>query len=474
MIPSKIGCFVANAVLGSYVAFLNVFFVSVGLSKSNAGLISGMTYALPTIVGPIWGYVADRTRKRSLILIILCIGAAIPMFSMPWVAKVIYPMSQYKCSNVTISPASNTTLMDVPAQRPVQIVDQECERLRQNAENNLFWALLAIMLLTSIFLVPLNPYIDAIVMGVVKTDKNKATYGGQRIFGSVGICFVSFAAGAVADVYKQEDMSPYTAVFFFFLPCVLFLIPAGLYMIGQLKPDDEKSEKSDQESVEKQVDAGGEIKASQMKLVLALCCKFEIILFFLTVLISGLANNIFLNFSFLYVTEVMHRSKPEMTLVIIVATISETLMFPMTSKLIKLLGGTSVAMIVGSLAQTIRFLVMSFNIPFEVFLVLQSFSSIGFALSFAAMMEHLHEVTPTPIRMTMSTLMTTLFFIGSNFVANVGGSKVYDLYGGSSLFLGQACLCGGWALLLAVYYGGKKVYPVMKDRLKMLVAIPQD
>ena len=101
---------------------------------------------------------------------------------------------------------------------------------------------------------------------------------------------------------------------------------------------------------------------------------------------------------------------------------------------------------------------MSFDISFGVFVGLQTLSSLGFALAFAAMMEHCHVITPEPIRVSMNTIMTTLFFIVSNFVANVVGAKIYELHGGRMLFLLQALLCGVWTLVIVVHYAGKKLY----------------
>ena len=130
-------------------------------------------------------------------------------------------------------------------------------------------------------------------------------------------------------------------------------------------------------------------------------------------------------------------------------------MFPFTANLIKLLRGTESSIIIGSVAHFIRFLVMSYDISFGLFVGLQTLSAFGFALAFAAMMEHCHMITPEPIRVSMNAIMTTLFFIVSNFIANVGGAKIYEVYGGKMLFWGQALLCGVWSLIILLRYASK-------------------
>ena len=107
-IPLKIVCFLAGG-FRSQISFLNVFFVSTGLSKFQAGIITGFTYAPPIVFGPVWGYLADYTGRRKLILTVLCVGAALPLISMPWIAKTIYPPSEYECGNTTITTITKNT-----------------------------------------------------------------------------------------------------------------------------------------------------------------------------------------------------------------------------------------------------------------------------------------------------------------------------------------------------------------------------
>jgi len=458
-IPLKIACFLAGGVIGSHATFLNVFFVSTGLSKFKAGIITGLTYAPPIVAGPVWGYLADFSGRRKLILTVLCLGAVLPILSTPWVARAIYPQSKYECGNSTtamllgghnINGTSGLGLSDA-ATYGSRI---ECEHLRDEALDTLFWVLLAIMLVASVFLVPLQPHVEAIVMSAVKSGKTDASYGAQRIFGCIGLAAVNYFSGKASAHYQVTDISPFSAAFFLLLPCALLLIPVCCYLLRRLNNSTDAINKDEETAAS--LDHIEE--KSNFNQIVQLCLNLDVLLFLTTVLIVGLANGVHLNFSFLYVTDVMNVGMSEMTYVVVTSTISEAVMFPFTSRLMKLLGGTMPSIIIGSLAHFVRFLLMSFNISFGVFVGLQTLSSLGFALAFAAMMEHCHVITPEPIRVSMNTIMTTLFFIVSNFVANVVGAKIYELHGGKMLFLGQALLCGVWSLIMFLYLVSKNVH----------------
>jgi len=231
-IPLKIACFLAGGLIGGHAAFLNVFFVSTGLSKFKAGIITGLTYAPPIVAGPVWGYLADFSGRRKLILTVLCLGAALPLFSTPWVAKAIYPPSEYECSNSTAS--TNGTFG--PSSSDLLAASQAaCEEMRDQALDTLFWVLLAIMLVASVFLVPLQPHVEAIVMGVVKSGPPTTSYGAQRIFGCIGLALVNYCAGKAVAAYNVKDVSPFSAAFFLLIPCAILQIPVGWYLLNRLK-----------------------------------------------------------------------------------------------------------------------------------------------------------------------------------------------------------------------------------------------
>ena len=446
MLPAKFAFILYGGILGLHLPFLNIFFTSVGLSTSQAGFISGIRYIASSLSGPLWGILADYTGRRKLIMAFICLGSVFPIFTMPWIANAIYP-------NDTCVSQRNTTNNTL-----LTITDKECEEERHDKLETLFYVFLAIVVFSSIFVISMPGYVDAIVINVVKTDENNASYGAQRNFGSVGFSMFTFLGGWAADKYNYPGMSHYTAVFYMYVPICLLLIPVGCYLVEQGKKGEEKIVKENMEtkSHTEQIDRGASSwENSISRKVFLLFKKFDVLFFMITVFISGLANSIFLSFSLLLIQDTMNVSKTEMTLITVTGTLSELLIFPITSKLIKKLGGTSPCIIIGTFSYVIRFLSMSYVSTFWIIVLLQMLHGIGFALSWAAMMEYTHKISPKDIVVTMFGILSGIFFSLSAMVSNMLGGIVYETYSGRILFRWVAVICGVWTGLMIIYYGAK-------------------
>lgn len=300
-IPLKISCFLAGGFL-SYASFLNVFFVSTGLPKFKAGIITGLTYGPPIVAGPVWGYLADFSGRRKFILTVLCMGAALPLLATPWVAKSIYPQSKFQCGNVSVFARHHYNLSSALPVAPPGPADlngeslnsmdlqlgefrsvAECEHLREAAQNTLFWVLLSIMLVASVFLVPLQPHVEAIVMSGVMSGPSETSYGAQRIFGCIGLSAVTYLAGQTSSEFHLEDVSQFSAAIFVVIPCALLLIPVGWCILNRLiiVPAEESAEKKVPH------ERFGDMKKTHLRQLLNLCMDVDVALFLGTVLVLG-------------------------------------------------------------------------------------------------------------------------------------------------------------------------------------------
>ena len=105
MIPLKLSYFFYGCSLGTYGIYFNPFFISLGISKSNAGFITGIAFAIATIAGPLWGILSDYTGRRTLIILIMCFAAAGSIASLPLVANTfVNPTNNVKvCKNLNIT-----------------------------------------------------------------------------------------------------------------------------------------------------------------------------------------------------------------------------------------------------------------------------------------------------------------------------------------------------------------------------------
>ena len=66
MVTAKITYFLTGGYFGAISPYLNVFFISLGLSTKHAGLISGISLAVGSCFNPVWISIADASRQRKV------------------------------------------------------------------------------------------------------------------------------------------------------------------------------------------------------------------------------------------------------------------------------------------------------------------------------------------------------------------------------------------------------------------------
>ena len=197
--------------------------------------------------------------------------------------------------------------------------------------------------------------------------------------------------------------------------------------------------------------------ASLSKKTLKLCTQPSVMVFLLSAFIGGLVNCLYLNFTFKYLVDVMQRSKSQSSVVFTITAVASCIMFVCSRYLMQLFRGTFPTMVVSLLAACVRLLIISMDIPFEVFLAVHLLQGFTFALFYSALMEHVQDISPPDINMTMSNITLSIFFYIGSLVGNIGGSEVYEEYGGKKLFLGMSLVCGVWAVLMFVFYIRPKI-----------------
>lgn len=436
MIPSKIYYALFGAHWGSYVSFLNLFFISVGLTVAEAGLITGLMYAAPILTGPFWGYLADKTGYQRLILFVLTIGSSAGMFAMPWIAGMLNPYSQKTICN-------NSLLMNNTG----TLTEEACN----HDTNTLFWSLLGLTVFASIFLTPLANFLEALVSNIAQSGTVNASYGAQRF---ISMCITNFVVGKAVEIYSHDTLSPYAVLFYIFLTATLMFFPIGWILIRQLRKintNNDIPEDVSQNTTTTTLPASAKKKSLGTRL-LRLFGRFDINFFFLTVYISGTANMIFLNFTYLFINEELQRSESEMTYAGIIGILSEAFVFPFTAKIIRIVKYPLLATVVGTFAHFIRFLIMYMNVPFEGIIAAQALSGFAFALSLSSFFEQIHTLSPPELHITMKSVMLVVFMSGGSITANMAGGHLYQQYGPRKLFLFTSIVCIFWTAVLCVNF----------------------
>ena len=68
MLPCKLTFFCNSAALSSVFPFLNLFYVSSGLTPARAGLCNAIENVFSMFAVPLWGAFIDRTKHHKLLL----------------------------------------------------------------------------------------------------------------------------------------------------------------------------------------------------------------------------------------------------------------------------------------------------------------------------------------------------------------------------------------------------------------------
>ena len=83
----------------------------------------------------------------------------------------------------------------------------ECAYVLTDETDSLFYHLLAIVIFGAVFFNPLQGFVEAIAMNFIKTSAGEASYGAQRIFGSIGGCGSLYLTGYVVDRFQVRISS---------------------------------------------------------------------------------------------------------------------------------------------------------------------------------------------------------------------------------------------------------------------------
>ena len=443
MIPAKFSYFLNDGYYASFNPFLNIFFISLGLTATQAGLITGISFAVSALAGPLWGILADSTGYRKLIYIILCFGTASTVFSMPWIAKATIEKTE-----------NNLTCLDNHTTTEISAVTSNCtSSYHLLNSDHLFYTLLSLNIIARIFFGALPCYIDGIVMNIV-TQRQDTSYGAQKVFSPIGYAFFNFLSGVAIDHYKPKDMSQYTASFFVFLPCIVCLTPIGFILVRQAKWEENDNISNDNISVATHI--------------ISVCRRYDTIIFLLTVTVSGFALNIFQGFCFLLMDE-MQASKITMTLAVVICTISELTVYPFSSDLIRLLRGPIPCIAIGIFSYFPRYMLMSYVVNPWLILPIQLLQGIGLSLSWAAQIEHTYKLFPREVKMTAITIVSSIHYVASGSIANVLGGIVYHNYGGRILFRGCAVICVTWSIFVAIYFKVRNQKERSQSKSKQLI-----
>lgn len=427
MVPAKLTFFFTDGYFGSILPFINNYYVSLGLSATHAGIISGISLAVSSLFNPLWSTIADATGYRKLIFCILCLGTGSTVFSMPWIEQsVAKTVKSNSCNDSTINNSTDK---------------KDCKEISTLVNvSTLFYALLALNIVAWIFFTSLRCYVDGIVSNVSNTREKKRSYGTQRAVSCMGYAFFNVVTGVITDHYHPKSgLSPYTAVFYVFLPCVVCMVPIGLKLVKQTKwNEDESAEKESKRGISLQF--------------LVLFKRLDFVIFFISVMVYGITLNVYNCFFFMLMEHELKSTKTLMSIALAIGVLFEISLFMCASKVIKMLHGTIPSLIIGLLSFTPRYILMSYiENPYFV-LISQPLHALGLALAWSAIVEHTYKLVPPEIKVSAIAIMSSIVFVASAAAVNIGGGLIYDAYGGRLFFRYSGIMAGIWTVIMICYF----------------------
>ena len=464
--------------------FQNPFLLSIGLSASEAGYISAAGYIVAALTNPLWGVLADRTGARRMILVFLCVGVCCMFVITPWVAN---ELSTANKANTTTSwsgkQCQNVSILEEGVKTDHVITVKEIMPLggaaitdAKHVENNsstlpscqrtnhefLFYTMLFLWILIYILLFPIDGLLNSTVMDVLKSSSTTQTFGQQRLYGSIGAGAASFLGGIAADKFVHPTLSKYSIAFFLLGPSAIMsaLMAFLLFRCCQWKRVQPITEAAQDIPVGNgtyvvETQRSVQRRENRLKVMLSVFKNVSNTIIMLTALIQGTLLNTYGSFLFLMIVDELNGSKTSMGFSDLISCVFEAIMFFFTNATIRFFRGPINCVEVCLLSWIIRFLACSYIENPWLIALPQTLHALGYALFEAAMVQHIHDISPKEVKTTMFTLFTSLQCTGGGFLANVIGGPVYAVYGGRVLFKGATTLGSVWLLgLILNFHGG--------------------
>ena len=367
-------CF--GGIVGAYAPYLHVFLCSIGCTTKQSGFLAGFRFLVSSCANPLWGYFADRTGHRKLVLFAMLLGAVVFVVPMPWVAYSLRNTSGNTTvwTNGTSTTTSPTFLSTTPAFTTTKMTGKKTKTTTATAtayttaatttttttskpkpaqepiSSTLYSILFTMAIASALFIVPLPGYLDTIGANAARNSVSKASYGGQRIWGSVGSALSNYITGLASDHYHYAGMSPYTPSFFFLLTFLVVTLPVGLRLIDQGSPDTKKQNDTAKEKEE----IPPPPPVAPGKLIWKMLKNYEVVFFYATLIVSGLSFNVGIYFSLLLIEKETPSTRANNSFGLVLGSLSNIVFFPLTGKIIKLMRGPTQAMMLSFAVYVVR------------------------------------------------------------------------------------------------------------------------
>lgn len=145
MLAAKLYYFSFFAAIGAIAPFFNIYLQQRGLSGTEIGLLGSLAPLISLVANPFWGTLADRFQIHQIVLAFCALAAGVLSIPFIWQSE--------------------------------------------------FGPILILLMAMIFFRTPVPPLVDTAVMGMLA--RNGASYGRQRMYGSIGFLLTSYGLGRI-------------------------------------------------------------------------------------------------------------------------------------------------------------------------------------------------------------------------------------------------------------------------------------
>ena len=174
--------------------------------------------------------------------------------------------------------------------------------------------------------------------------------------------------------------------------------------------------------------------------------KPDVIFFYITALIVGIADGIFVNFLYLLLED-MGSSKILMGLNTLIQAGGSVLCFLVASQLIELVGGYDFAIGISVMSFVVRLLLVSLFNDVWLILACAALYMLGFPLYWSAAVKKAYDFSPKHVTFSILGILEVVEVPIAWMITNMVGGMVYDKFGGKWLFRGFSFVCLVWGVI---------------------------
>ena len=453
-LPAKASYFFFYMSRSLFAVYFMLFLTSSGLDPEQAGSIHGIRMVVITLSTFFWGFLTDKSGKDLLIVSIKFISFAFIVLLKPFVAYWITTRESEDAHHEHIAEAVKNTLKYLNSTHNLTDIMSNSNEAITKAFG-LTWTvnhytqgdtpLYLLMLILGVFSAfaggALHVLLDSKVQHMTKKySSSNSAFGRQRLWGSLAYAVGPIFTGVVLESAPVNKVSEYMPVFYLHFSFMMLGLFFCIILFKQKpkskpKPTTGAATEDSSSTQQQQTTPPSEpiVHEPIGKLVMRMLKSTHMVLFFINVLLMGVANGLQWSFQYLLMEE-LGVKKTFMGLCSLTQCLMESLLFPIGLRVIKMIGGNEVARTIGLFSYSILFIIFSLCPNPYFFPLGTTFGGLGFTIYFIAAMDELYYVGNPSCMTSLYALYNSIMVGLGSGISGIVGGVLYKTIGGKAMY----------------------------------------